>query len=134
MTINARPLPKLLVIGHLHKPFVNGVHLLFSNTGNMCESLPDITNGGVELTGTFVGATATYTCITGYILVGNSQRTCQDNGDWSDSEPSCRSKGEGKKVVIQNQHSALFEIKIAGKGSSNLTHLVIISYSTISNI
>ena len=58
----------------------------------MCTNLPDIPNGSVELSGTGVGATATYTCITGYILEGNSQRTCQNSGQWSDQEPSCRSK------------------------------------------
>ncbi len=58
----------------------------------MCDVLPDINNGGVELNGRFVGATATYSCINGYILEGESQRTCQVNGQWSDSEPFCRSK------------------------------------------
>ncbi len=58
----------------------------------MCDALPSITNGQVELDGRFVGATATYTCINGYILQGDSQRTCQNSGQWSGSEPSCISE------------------------------------------
>ncbi len=58
----------------------------------MCDELTDINKGSVELEGTFVGASATYSCIEGYILVGSRQRACQPNGQWSDSEPSCRSE------------------------------------------
>ena len=37
------------------------------------------------------GQTATYSCDTGYILVGDSNRTCQATGVWSGSEPICQS-------------------------------------------
>ena len=36
-----------------------------------------------------VGSTATYRCNTGYNLVGNRQRTCRSNGQWSGEEPIC---------------------------------------------
>ena len=58
----------------------------------MCDVLFNILNGRVELDGTFVGANATYRCDNGYILEGNSQRMCQDNGKWTGREPSCRSE------------------------------------------
>ncbi len=58
----------------------------------MCDPLPDIANGRVVLSGTFIGATATYSCNDGYILVGNAQRTCSSSGQWSGKEPSCRSE------------------------------------------
>ena len=35
---------------------------------------------------------ATYTCNTGYNLVGNAMRTCQADGTWSGSDPLCQSK------------------------------------------
>ena len=58
----------------------------------MCDVLSPVDNGAIALTGTFVGATATYTCDTGYILEGNEVRLCQSSGQWTGSEPSCRSK------------------------------------------
>ena len=36
-----------------------------------------------------MGATATYTCNTGYTLNGNNTRTCQASGTWTGSDPTC---------------------------------------------
>ena len=58
----------------------------------MCGELADILNGRVDLSGNFVGATATYSCDIGYVVDGISQRTCQIDGNWDGIEPSCRSK------------------------------------------
>ena len=55
-----------------------------------CGSLPDPANGSVNHTaGTTFRENATYSCNTGYDLVGNSTRTCQAEGNWSWSEPTC---------------------------------------------
>ena len=55
-----------------------------------CGSLPDPANGQVgQAAGTTVGQTATYSCNTGYNLVGDSTRTCQAIGNWSGREPTC---------------------------------------------
>ncbi len=35
------------------------------------------------------GGTATYTCSTGYTLNGSTTRTCQTNGAWSGTAPTC---------------------------------------------
>ena len=56
-----------------------------------CNALPDPTNGQVSITGTTFGETATYSCNTGYNLVGDNTRTCQADGMWSGSEPTCQS-------------------------------------------
>ena len=54
-----------------------------------------ITNGMVSYqpprTPPVVGATASYTCNTGYTLSGNNMRTCQEvnDGTWTGSDPSC---------------------------------------------
>ena len=56
-----------------------------------CGSLTDPDNGSVTLTaGTTVEQTATYSCNTGYNLLGDSTRTCQANGVWSGSAPTCQ--------------------------------------------
>ena len=56
-----------------------------------CGNLTDPANGQVDLTsGTTFGQTATYSCNTGYNLVGDSTRTCQATGVWSGSAPTCQ--------------------------------------------
>ena len=56
-----------------------------------CSNLTDPANGSVNHTaGTTFKQTATYSCNTGYSLVGNSNRTCQATGNWSGSAPTCQ--------------------------------------------
>ena len=56
-----------------------------------CGNLTDPANGSVTRTsGTTFGQTATYSCNTGYNLVGNSIRTCQATGNWSGGAPTCQ--------------------------------------------
>ena len=62
-----------------------------------CANLTDPANGSVNHTsGTTLGQTATYSCITGYNLVGDSTRTCQAEGNWSGNAPTCA----GMYIVI----------------------------------
>ena len=56
-----------------------------------CGTLTNPTNGQVSHTGrTTFEQTAAYSCDTGYILVGNSNRTCQATGMWSGRAPTCQ--------------------------------------------
>ena len=56
-----------------------------------CGNLTNPANGQVTHTaGTTFGQTATYSCNTGYNLVGDSTRTCQATGNWSGSELTCQ--------------------------------------------
>ena len=57
-----------------------------------CGNLANPTNGEVDLTGTIVDSTATYSCDDGFTLQGQSTRTCQDDGQWSGSAPTCERK------------------------------------------
>ena len=54
-----------------------------------CPALSDPENGAVSTTGTGVGDTATYTCISGYELSGSDTRVCGSDGEWSGSAPTC---------------------------------------------
>ncbi|XP_064401973.1 uncharacterized protein LOC135347821 isoform X2 [Halichondria panicea] len=55
-----------------------------------CGALPNPTNGQVVLPSTVLGSTATYSCNTGFDLVGASTRICQADSTWSGAEPSCQ--------------------------------------------
>ena len=58
-----------------------------------CGSLTDPANGMVDTTaGTTEGMMASYTCNTGYNLVGDTTRTCGTDGVWSSMEPTCESE------------------------------------------
>ena len=53
--------------------------------------MTDPANGNVTHTsGTTFAQTATYSCNIGYNLVGDSNRTCQATGNWSESAPTCQ--------------------------------------------
>ena len=61
-----------------------------------CGNLTDPVNGQVNHTaGTQFEHNATYSCNTGYNLVGNSTRTCQASREWHGSAPTC----EGMYIV-----------------------------------
>ena len=56
-----------------------------------CGIPSNITHGQVNHTdGTTFGQTATYTCDSGYNLVGNTTCTCQATGVWSGRSPTCQ--------------------------------------------
>ena len=56
-----------------------------------CGTLTNPANGQVNHTaGTTFGQTATYSCNTGYNLVGDNTCTCEATGAWSGSVPTCQ--------------------------------------------
>lgn len=55
-----------------------------------CGPLASPDHGSVTTTGgTTLGATATYACDSGYSLVGSASRSCQSDGTWDGSAPTC---------------------------------------------
>ena len=67
-----------------------------------CCSLVYPLNGQVEFSNTTVGSTANYTCNWKYILSnGNSTRTCEANGYWSGSPPSCECEEKHIKTCLK---------------------------------
>ena len=60
----------------------------------MCSDLIDIVNGMVTFTGSSVGDTATYTCNSGFELVGSATVTCtqvdMSSATFSPATPVCR--------------------------------------------
>ena len=59
-------------------------------TGVDCGPLDDIPNGRVIIRpNTRFQSTASYSCNQGFQLVGQQQRQCQADGNWSGREPVC---------------------------------------------
>ena len=68
-----------------------------------CPELPSLDNGHVMITNQrFSGATATYTCDSGYELdltSGSEVRTCQADGTWPGSAPACVGKYSAGLII-----------------------------------
>ncbi|NWY07496.1 CSMD1 protein, partial [Nothoprocta ornata] len=69
-----------------------------------CGGLPSPPNGNKIGTLTVYGATAIFTCNTGYTLVGSHVRECLANGLWSGSETQCLAGHCGSPDPIVNGH------------------------------
>lgn len=67
-----------------------------------CGSLTSPTNGTVSVPSTGYGATAAYSCSSGYSLSGAATRTCQSDGTWSDTAPTCASVNCGELTAPAN--------------------------------
>ena len=66
-------------------------HVFLFMTAVNCGALTNPANGQVSHNaGTTFGQTATYSCNTGYNLVGNSTRMCQASRVWSGNAPNCQ--------------------------------------------
>ena len=94
------------------------IYVSISTATTPVDNCPDLTaptNGVVSFSATTPGSSATYTCNTGYQLVGTSSRTCQSDGTWSDSDPTCTRMYTNKinncyEIVIVN-HCQNYNIK-----------------------
>ena len=61
--------------------------------GVSCGQPDDPSNGRVDTSaGTSFGDVARYSCDTGYTRNGPAERTCQADGQWSGSAPTCESE------------------------------------------
>ena len=61
--------------------------------GVSCGQPDSPSNGRVDTSaGTFFGDVARYSCDTGYTVSGPAERTCQADGRWNGSVPTCGSE------------------------------------------
>ena len=58
----------------------------------LCPALTNPDNGMVTWDSLAPGGVATYTCDPGFILDGESTRTCGSDGTWSGMAPTCECK------------------------------------------
>ncbi|XP_039251856.2 sushi, von Willebrand factor type A, EGF and pentraxin domain-containing protein 1-like [Styela clava] len=70
-----------------------------------CEKPPRLSKGKVTTSDKQykVGTVVTYTCFKGHKITGPSQRTCQNNGKWSGSQPRCDKIQRRPKDKCQNR-------------------------------
>ena len=68
-----------------------------------CGPLDSPINGIVTTTGQKFWDSATYSCLPGYILVGEATRVCQDTGVWSLTAPACVGKCASLTFPTRNQ-------------------------------
>ena len=79
------------------------IHIIPPCTVVDCGNLSNPRFGKVVLSGTVFGSTATYSCQPGYILVGQSTRSCQADGDWSGRAPVCRRKFPSVNILCHKK-------------------------------
>ena len=59
------------------------------NAGVQCPSINAPGNGSVIISSFYLSGVANYSCLPNYYLVGYSQRTCQQDGNWTGFQPIC---------------------------------------------
>ena len=67
-----------------------------------CGALTAPTNGSVSAATTTLGASASYSCSGGFALSGSASRTCQANGSWSGTAPTCNAVSSCAGAPCQN--------------------------------
>ena len=62
-----------------------------------CNERTDSSHVLLNVADTTYNATATYTCVTGYVINGTNDTslstTCDADGNWTEDEPSCVKRG-----------------------------------------
>jgi len=67
--------------------------MFLNQLSGSCGTPSSLSNGQRRYSSTTVRSRVTYTCNSGYLrTAGSSTRTCQPNGQWSGSHPTCTRK------------------------------------------
>ena len=64
-----------------------------------CTVLEDPDNGELHIGGVSFGSEVFYSCDKGFILTGDTNRTCQADGNWTGSAPVCNGKHKKRTRV-----------------------------------
>ena len=108
--------------------------------GVQCPALTSPANGRVSVPSRLVNRGASYSCLSGYSLIGTPTRTCQSSGSWSGQQPRCKLRIVQKiqissiLVGIHVQCPALFWWPVASSYSyhnSSITHSKVSMYTGV---
>ena len=69
-----------------------------------CMGLNNPANGMVALSGTTFTHTATYSCLSGFALIGQDTRQCLATRLWSGEEPTCVGECTRSNLLLHGQH------------------------------
>ena len=58
-------------------------------TASRCVDVGTVKYGARQGSGTSYGSSVSFSCNSGYAIVGSTQRTCQQGGIWSGQQPRC---------------------------------------------
>ena len=98
-----------LVSNELHNlPFTFSLDVYIAS----CDYLSSPRYGHVSVTTRDVGGRATYTCNSGFSLVGPSTRTCLSDGNWSGSQPICNCMLKHEQAISIKLYSQLYTYNI----------------------
>ena len=96
--------------------------MLFS-AGDSCGQPDAPSNSRVDTSaGTSLGDVARYSCDEGYTLIGQNETTCQDDGQWNGSVPTCESeilKRDNKVCFCECNHACSMVVLSCGVHLSN---------------
>ena len=67
-----------------------------------CGRVQHPNNGSVVFTETVFTSSVTYSCDSGFLLIGDSTRVCQEEGQWSGDEPVCEGTLNINCIVFAN--------------------------------
>ena len=68
----------------------NSIAVTYFAVGIDCGNAGSVANGRVIVTDTIVGSRVRVECNNGFLLNGEPERVCQDNGRWSGVLPTCK--------------------------------------------
>ena len=75
-------------IGECHCFYFHKIRILFAAVVTCPELVPPL-NGAIDSINRTFNTVVAYSCSEGYILTGDSTRTCLGTGVWSGSDPTC---------------------------------------------
>ena len=72
----------------------------------MCPQLSDLIGGSVTVSAHILvpGSRAMYSCDNRHRLSGSSVRECQEDGTWSEIEPTCEGSYGYGMIIYHDQH------------------------------
>ena len=91
--------------------------MLYFLSNAECPDLTDPVNGMVVMAGNSVGNTATYSCNSGFELVGAQTVTCQADEMWSDPPPTCEPIGMKSPLYCRMIIMAVTDVCLVDTGS-----------------